>query len=57
MPVQVALATGNRTIVLTPSRKRNRYEMYRNAWHLLGHRAWGTGGSEVVVEGQVFQVE
>jgi hypothetical protein len=56
VPVQAALATGNRTLCLTPSRKRNRYEMYRNAWHLLGQRAWGTGGSSVVIDGQVFQM-
>jgi hypothetical protein len=56
VPVRAALATGNRTLCLTPSRKRNRYEVYRDAWHLLGHRPWGTGGSEVVIDGQVFQV-
>jgi hypothetical protein len=56
VPVQAALATGNRTVCLTPSRKRNRYEVYRDAWYLLGHRPWGTGGSEVVIDGEVFQV-
>jgi hypothetical protein len=56
VPVQAALATGNRTICLTPSRKRNRYEVYREAWGLLLNRHFGTGGSEVVVNGVLFQV-
>ena len=56
VPVQAALATGNRTLCLTPSRKENRYEVYRAAWHLLLNWRFGTGGSEVVVEGEVFRV-
>jgi hypothetical protein len=56
VPVQAALATGNRTVCLTPSRKRNRYEVYREAWHLLLGRRFGTGGSEVAVNGEVFSV-
>jgi len=55
VPVQVALGTGNRTVCLTPSRKRNRYEVYRDAWHLLRSRRFVAGGSQVVVEGEVFQ--
>jgi hypothetical protein len=57
VPVRAALGPGNQTICLTPSRKRNRYEVYRDAWNLLLNRRWGTGGSEVVIDGQVFQVE
>jgi PD-(D/E)XK endonuclease len=57
VPVRVVVASGFRTICLTPSSKKNRYEIYREAWHLLRSRRWGTGGSEVVVEGEVFQTE
>jgi hypothetical protein len=56
VPVQAALATGNRTLCITPSRKENRYEVYREAWGLLRSRHFGSGGSEVVIDGQVFQV-
>jgi hypothetical protein len=57
VPVQAALATGNRTICLTPSRKKNRYEVYREAWLLLRGRGFGMGGSEVVLDGKVFRIE
>src|SRR5580698_10170450 len=57
VPVRVVVASGFRTICLTPSSKKNRYENYREAWHLLRSRRWGTGGSEVVVDGEVFQTE
>jgi len=56
VPVQMALATGNRTLCLTPSRKKNRYEVYREAWHLLRSRRFVAGGSQVVVEGELFQI-
>lgn len=46
VPLQAALATGNRTICLTPSRKGNRYEPYREAWHLLMHRRRAADAAE-----------
>lgn len=57
VPVRVALATGRQSICLTPSRKGNRYEMYREAWGLLRSGHFRPGGSEVVIDGEVFQVE
>ena len=57
VPVRVAVGSGIRTICLTPSSKKNRYEIYREAWHLLRSRRWGTGGAEVVVEGELFRIE
>jgi len=35
VPAQAALGTGKNSICLTPSLKKNRYEVYREAWHLL----------------------
>ncbi|MGO9128000.1 MAG: group I intron-associated PD-(D/E)XK endonuclease [Terriglobales bacterium] len=56
VPVRMALAAGYKTLCLTPSRKENRYEVYREAWHLLRSRRFGAGGSQVVVEGELFQI-
>jgi hypothetical protein len=56
VPVQAAVATGNRTLCITPSRKKNRHEVYREAWHLLRSRRFVAGGSQVVVEGELFEI-
>jgi hypothetical protein len=38
LPAQEALLTTNRTICLNPGKKGNRYEYFKEAWHLLQHR-------------------
>jgi hypothetical protein len=57
VPAHVAIGAGKHSIVLTPSLKKNRYEVYREAWHLLRGRRSEPSGCDAVVEGQVFQVE
>lgn len=49
VPAETALASGNRSICLTPSMKSNRFEVYRGAWHLLMRQAKATEGGEVVL--------
>jgi len=46
LPVQVALISCSRTICLTPSRKGNKYDAYKEAWHLLMHPPKMAGGVE-----------
>jgi len=55
VPAEAALAPGNRTICLTPSMKSNRYEVYREAWHLLQDHRSGTSGGEMA-DGEASQV-
>jgi hypothetical protein len=57
VPIHMALATRSRTICITPGIKSNRHEIYREAWHLLRSQRFEAGGSQVVVEGEFFQVE